>query len=258
MGGALWGSYDEREAASSFQDAIREWRTGGGAPGAPRSTPNDAALAPSDPLWKPSALQCCWECLQKFTHRGHYSSLAQKQFCSRRCAETYEKSRRLKRAPPAPPKRKVACQRCFNLCDPDAAVPTGAARDAFYCTEACAGDARGPRVKVTPGDDSAAEARVESTSGGPHGGGGLTMRSGAQVGGGRDGRRCPECGGLVDILRGAVGVIAVGMGRALCCSRTCADAVLARPTPEEEGGPSASKMSAGESSNKENENVEEL
>eukprot|EP01027_Heterolobosea_sp_BB2_P007578 GEZU01011267.1.p1 GENE.GEZU01011267.1~~GEZU01011267.1.p1 ORF type:complete len:378 (-),score=86.25 GEZU01011267.1:52-1185(-) len=28
-GGALWGTYDEAEAASSFQEALREWRSGG-------------------------------------------------------------------------------------------------------------------------------------------------------------------------------------------------------------------------------------
>jgi hypothetical protein len=112
MGGELWGAYDERAEASSFQDAIKDWR-GGGASQAAAAAPQASSLMsrtasslpPSDPSYRPTAIQCCWECLRKFTDRGHWSSLAEKQFCGCDCGDKYEKSRRLKRAPPAPPKR---------------------------------------------------------------------------------------------------------------------------------------------------------
>lgn len=267
MGGALWGTYDERAESTSFQEAIREWRGGGasqaaapasslmrtatgahaaaGGRGEGGAAPGAASLAPSDPSWKPSAVQCCWDCLQRFTHRGHWSSLAEKQFCSRECGEKYEESRRLKRAPPAPPKRKVACQRCYNLCSQETSVSAGSTGK-YFCTKMCADLAgvgaargRGPHPSAAPPGgapagraprSSAAAGMLPATTGSTT----TTMTKGGVAGGGRSiGRFCPECEGGVDILKGAVGVVVAGLGSRLCCSRKCADAVLERPTPED-------------------------
>ena len=287
MGGALWGTYDEAGEKNSFQEALREWRgggesVGGGVGTTPAGTLMRAAavsgatahhssgsLAPSDPGWRPASLQCCWECLQKFTHRGHWSSLASKTFCSRDCGEKYEKSRRLKRAPPPPPKRKAACQRCFNLCfSQETSIPVPESTDKFFCSQLCA-DLAGVANTNTNTNTSAdglgvgfgfggsvpsppeGATRSIVPSGGPPAGraprsaAAAGMMAGASVkrsGDGRggavgaspgSGRQCPECEGGVDILKGAVGVVIAGLGSRLCCSRKCADAVLARPTPED-------------------------
>ena len=142
MGGELWGTYDEREAARSFKEAVREWRGGDETTSSASSlsvayatSASNAALRPSDAGWGQSP-QCCWECLTRFTDRGHWSVLARRQVCGKACAATYEKARRLEPPPPAPPRRRAACQRCFNLCDPDAAVP--AAGGGVFCAAACA------------------------------------------------------------------------------------------------------------------------
>ena len=42
-------------------------------------------------------------------------------------------------------------------------------------------------------------------------------------------------------MKGAVGVVVAGLGSRLCCSRKCADAVLARPTPDEDKAASDNK-----------------
>lgn len=235
MGGELWGTYDEREAARSFKEAVREWRGGDETSSSASSlsvayatSASNAALRPSDAGWGQSP-QCCWECLTRFTDRGHWSVLARRQFCGKACAATYEKARRLEPPPPAPPRRRAACQRCFNLCDPDAAVP--AAGGGVFCAAACAVAAgaatpapptgpapplgaprgRAPRAKIQTGGSAAA-----------------TTTAGAS-------RACAECGRPVDLLRGAVGVVIAGLGSRMCCGRACAEAAMAKPSCEEEG-----------------------
>ena len=246
MGGELWGTYDEREAARSFKDAVREWRGGGETSSSASSlsvayatSASNAALRPSEAGWG-HAPQYCWECLARFTDRGHWSVLARRQFCGKACATTYEKARRLEPPPSAPPRRRAACQRCFNLCDPDAAVP--AAGGGVFCAAACAVAAgaatpappsapappsgaprgRAPRAKIQTGGATAATSAAAATTTG------------------RGSRACAECGGPVDLLRGAVGVVIAGLGSRMCCGRACAEAAMARPSPEDEG-------SAGES-----------
>ena len=262
--GSLWGAYDERAESSSFQDAIKEWRGGAGpsttaAPPPPRGSLLAAAASPSDPSWRPSAIQCCWECLRKFTDRGHWSTLAGKQFCGRDCSLKYEKSRRLKPAPPPPHNRKVACQRCFNLCseEDDFAAAEGAG-GGYYCGKMCAALA-GMNARGAAGGASAAAVVAESAGAGaaaPPGAApsGRAPRSAAAAGmtspptitataravpretpkASGTGRVCPECDGAVNILQGAVGVV-TPLGRALVCGRTCADALLARPIPDPVG-----------------------
>ena len=112
MGGELWGTYDEREAARSFKEAVREWRGGDETTSSASSlsvayatSASNAALRPSDAGWGQSP-QCCWECLTRFTDRGHWSVLARRQFCGKACAATYEKARRLE-----PPLRACECTR---------------------------------------------------------------------------------------------------------------------------------------------------
>mmetsp|Transcript_12095 Transcript_12095/g.39783 ORF Transcript_12095/g.39783 Transcript_12095/m.39783 type:complete len:226 (+) Transcript_12095:143-820(+) len=163
-------------------------------PSRPTRTVN---LKPSDPEWAADESKVCWECVRKYTSRGAYSSLLQKDFCTMECKEKAEKVvRGRRRALPAPVVVKtVACYECFRLVQ----VDTSKAGDRPVC-DACSAGA--------PPSSSAPAARAKTNS---------------SSSSGRGARACARCEGPVSFVT-AVGVVTPEGKSAFFCTRACADA----------------------------------
>ena len=157
----------------------------------------------------------------------------------------------------------MACQKCFKLCVEGEGTTVAAENGhGYFCSDKCAkrgqreqeGRAARARNAAQAAADAAMAAKQElgtmaaasqkplderssSSSRGKHSeevanGEGSSHRGAAvatAAGARRDRERneCPECNGKVDILR-AVGVVVAGQGSRLCCSKACAQAVMAR------------------------------
>ena len=100
---------------------------------------------------------------------------------------------------------KAACQRCFNLCDPTPPCPPPEGR--LLRRGGCAAAAARPHPRHRPAGASLGRAAGTRASRENQTGGSAAAAATAGAS-----RACAECGGPVDLLRGAVGVVIAGLG----------------------------------------------
>ena len=235
MGGELWGTYDEREAARSFKEAVREWRGGDETSSSASSlsvayatSASNAALRPSDAdgdKVHSVAGSVSRGSPTEATGPSSRAANSAARRARRRTRRRGDSNRRRRHHPGEEPRVSVAstCATPTPPCPPPEVASSAprrvqsrpARRHPHHRPDRRLPRARrgtrAPRAKIQTGGSAAA-----------------TTTAGAS-------RACAECGGPVDLLRGAVGVVIAGLGSRMCCGRACAEAAMAKPSSEEEG-----------------------